>query len=496
MLVGTTLRRLSGGIRTKTPPGFVTDLRVTNTTVSWTLPRFVGGSPITGITVTIDGDDFPQAAGATSYSPIGLAEGDHTFSVKALNAIGAGPATTKTVNLASSSTGTAALGDGTERSAELQALIDQTPDGTAGSPVTIDLTGLEIRCDKTIQIYGRNYLTIIGTAGSNTLYTDDVTGLSKSSYYVNFPANTAVTQGDVMVRASTWYQANHTFTTGDTFNAADWDALPVATGPTHRKHWDVQDSTGITFTNVGVRGPNATGGVNGEYHDYLEGQHGFNITHSTDVTLTGCRVTQVWGDFAYVGEDNKLEDLWSDTVVIDGLYGRQNGRMGIGITAARNLTIKNCDLADMRRSLIDVEPNFTSGGVDQLTIQDNTFGAYRLSCIVFHGLESGVGYANIGFSNISITGNTFTGGFRLSVSSPTGMRSTGFTVTGNIGQGTVSGSGHALFFQQTDTISVHTNTQAVDSSSALVEVTSDCTGIDISGNTYAPGAVEWRVQAA
>lgn len=320
----------------------------------------------------------------------------------------------------------------TNVSAELNAFFAGLP---AGSVVDFPAGG-RFRIDQEVAVRGKTDLTVNGNGA--VFFTDDPTG------------------------------------DGSTLEAPSRDART-------RNHFLVEGCANVTINNVVVRGAHPNGGIGIEaYVAALEGQHGFDVVSSSNVTLKDCRVTDVYGDFAYVGKGSAF-------VSILGLYGRRNGRQGIAVTQATDVLIEGCDLADVRRTQIDLEPNLTTDRVERVTLRGNLFGTKRLtwfSC-------GGRGFVG----DVLVEGNTMNCPAQVLVNSSDGTRRGPFTFTENVS--TVGGGnpqGAFWKFTDVDGINVHNNTIILQPNRDmyLVGVT-NCTGIDVSGNTVPGGVGELKL---
>ena len=255
----------------------------------------------------------------------------------------------------------------------LDDLIAAAPDGTAETPTVIDGGGQTFVSEATVRITGRNHLVLR-----------------------NFKL-TAVTDG---TGAPAWVSSS-------------W--------PRNRSHLRVDGgSTGITFEQVEVVGPNAAGGTSsGAYVEALEAQHAFDIDdNSTFVTVRNCRASYVYGDFVYVRAND---------VLVEGCVFNNNGRQGIGITNALRATVRNNELTQVRRSMVDLETGLSWQQVRDITITGNTFREGRLLGVACKGSGSNV-------SNIVIDGNTFLGHMgtpTISFDTPVGHKRGPITVTNN-----------------------------------------------------------------
>ncbi len=153
------------------PTGITAAAGNAQATVSWTVPQWDGGTPVTGYTVTAsNGTTVSAAATATSATVTGLANGtSYTFTVTAANSTGTGPASaTSNAVIPSAPPGaptgvTATAGNG-------QATVTWTaPTSTGGGAIT---------SYKVAASPGSTTVTVAGTVTTAT-----VTGLANGTAY-------------------------------------------------------------------------------------------------------------------------------------------------------------------------------------------------------------------------------------------------------------------------------------------------------------------------
>lgn len=70
----------------------------------------------------------------------------------------------------------------------------------------------------------------------------------------------------------------------------------------NRRHWWIRNSDGITIRDVVVRGANPHAGTgDAAYRADREAQHGFDFGGTKNALFEGVTVTDVYGDFVYIG---------------------------------------------------------------------------------------------------------------------------------------------------------------------------------------------------
>jgi hypothetical protein len=249
----------------------------------------------------------------------------------------------------------------------LQALIDAAPNGTPSAPTIIDITGEDITSEETILIRDRKWLTIRG--GTLRAFTD----------------------GSTVPR---------------------WPGAPSVNWPRTRSHVRIDgNSVGVTIEGLTIRGPHPNGGTSEwAYVSALEAQHGIDVSsvYVTDITVQGCDVTDVYGDFYYVKA--------SERITIEGNVGARNGRQGVAVVRGHGIRIVGNDLRDVRRSAIDLEPNTSHDHISDVLIADNVAHNHRLSFIAGKGSPAEV-------HDVRIVRNIATAGGMLFLGHERGKRS-------------------------------------------------------------------------
>jgi hypothetical protein len=144
------------------PTGLIfSNVTATATTASWSAPADTGGSPITKYTVSVDGGAAVDVT-ATTYTATGLAPSAwHTFSIVAVNAIGASAS-----DLWGASSTAAPPGSPRMTATSV----------TVGSPSTVSLTGFNAHSTQTIQVTAPD-----STTGTFTV-TVDANGAGTATY--------------------------------------------------------------------------------------------------------------------------------------------------------------------------------------------------------------------------------------------------------------------------------------------------------------------------
>jgi hypothetical protein len=141
----------------------------------------------------------------------------------------------------------------------------------------------------------------------------------------------------------------------------------------------VKRGTNIVIRDLTVRGVHPNGGTSeGAYVRQLETQHGIRFEGTDGGELDHVTVTDVYGDFVYLGRElHRTREPCRNIWIHDSTFAR-NGRQGIAVTDARNVIIERNHFSAMRRSTVDLEPNAHSWSVSKVFILDNVVGPGRL----------------------------------------------------------------------------------------------------------------------
>ena len=251
--------------------------------------------------------------------------------------------------------------------------------------------------------------------------------------------------------------------------------------PAERSLIRVVNSRNLVFRDLVVDGPHPNGGLSDDaYRPMFEFQHGFRLEAVRDVQLDRVTVTDVYGDFVYIGQDKDRrpsERVW----IHDSTFAR-NGRQGIAITDANSVIIERNRFTEVRRAILDLEPNAKGWSVRDIHVLDNTIGTGRLLFVASHGAGP--------VDDIVIEGNALPRhGLTIEVMSPEGQRRRNWIVTDNVSDEPVHT--RALRFIGVDGILVSGNTQVVAGDDPAVVIWDSC-GATITDNDFGSAPVEHK----
>jgi hypothetical protein len=253
-----------------------------------------------------------------------------------------------------------------------------------------------------------------------------------------------------------------------------------------RSQWYFVRGYDIVFRNLVVRGANARGGMADDaYNPKLEAQHGFRFEGTQHVLLDHVTVTNVYGDFVYLGKDFDTR-VWSQHVVIEHSTFARNGRQGISVIAARYVTIAYNTITDTRRAVVDLEPNTPSWGADYVVIANNTVGPGRLYFVAAHG--------NGPVNHVTIAGNVMRGHLlNIDVVAPRGTRRTNWLIAGN--RSDKPAHQRVIRLLGVNQVTVQNNTQRVSTHGESGIVLAGGCQYHVSGNNLLYGSVSMSPSA-
>lgn len=278
-----------------------------------------------------------------------------------------------------------------------------------------------------------------------------------------------------------------------TFEGNNATFKAVTEGTSGRSHWVIARSTNITVRQVIVIGANPHAGLSDEaYRSALENQHGFQISGSNTVRLESVKVSDVFGDFVYLG--NSGTTGWSRNITITGGRFERNGRQGVGLAAVDGVLIENNFFDQMRRATFDIEPNSVEWGVKNVKITNNQIGAGRLILLPITGAKKEAPVSDIEFSNNRISGQDL----QIYLNPPTGARRARIIIKNNTSTSKWDCSTCSLIIlRRVDGVVVEGNTQNVNPRNKLTIVSvSDGTGVRVLSNNFTGAGTIMKADAA
>lgn len=159
----------------------------------------------------------------------------------------------------------------------------------------------------------------------------------------------------------------------------------TTTGDIERSHIRIIGGSGFDVQDLEIEGANPRAGLEeGAYQATLENQHGIRLDGVTDVELDRVQIHGVYGDLVYVSRHEE-DRRWTEQVWIHDSTLTHSGRQGIAVVAGRDIVIERNRFTDMARATVDLEPNAPSWGADNIHILDNDVGPGRLLFVAAGG---------------------------------------------------------------------------------------------------------------
>jgi hypothetical protein len=258
--------------------------------------------------------------------------------------------------------------------------------------------------------------------------------------------------------------------------------------PRARRHWMILGGRNIVIRSVIVRGANPHGGTSSAaYVPELEAQHGFDIRGVHRIKLDSVVVSDVYGDFVYLGM-RRSPSTWTRYASITNSRFRRSGRHAFALTGVRDAVITRNYVDSVRYSSIDIEPLGVEGGAQRVAIKGNRFGPGRLIFFAAHGMAGTV-------EDITLENNRVEGGWmQMTVSPPLGSRRARFRIVGNVSDRLLASTKPLMTFRRIDGLVVRNNraslAEHMDMTGVLVE---ESCGIDVGGNSFTGAATESRI---
>lgn len=242
-----------------------------------------------------------------------------------------------------------------------------------------------------------------------------------------------------------------------------------------RSMWQFGRGSRLTVRNMVVIGANpAAGRGDLAYQPRFEAQHGFLIQGPQTMLVEQITMSDVYGDFVFVGAAT------NGLTVRDSTFTR-NGRQGWTINGT-NIIFERNSISETRRSTIDMEPSFPTWASKNVTIRNNDIGKGRL----FFFASVGAPFAPM--DNINIVGNRLHSKvMQIFVDAAPGVRGN-YHIINNTSDGIVSGAGASMVFRDVSNIEVRGNTQRLQPSHWLAGVSvKGATHVAVSGNNFRGG---------
>jgi len=236
-------------------------------------------------------------------------------------------------------------------------------------------------------------------------------------------------------------------------------------GASHRANWLFTGGANLTVQNVTVTGSDAQGA----YDPSVEWQHGFSVDGVQGMTLTNVQAHATWGDGIDLGNSASTPACGDDesstrNVVIDGATLERNGRQGLAVVDAENVTLRNSTIGPVAWWSVDLETDDDCSIARHVTIDRNTFGANRYGVLGSIGFGGAPQVGDVTFTNNTQTAPTGLPGecwAPVEVLSPEGLYRGGYTFSGN----TLLARRNGFEFRRLQNVAVSANAVTFDAAS-------------------------------
>ncbi|MDQ1478578.1 MAG: hypothetical protein QOE62_3807 [Actinomycetota bacterium] len=265
-----------------------------------------------------------------------------------------------------------------------------------------------------------------------------------------------------------------------TFDGAGALVFATTRGDQNRSQFRVRGGSGITFRNIKIQGASANAGTgDNAYIPKLAKQMGIRFEGVDGAEVDHVTITNVFGDFVYVGLDAK--EVPSRNVWIHDSSFRSNGRQGVAVTSATGVIIERNVFFNTRRSTIDLEPTGHRWKVDHVFILNNVVGKGRLLFVASGGQGP--------VSNVVVSGNRLDGhALSIDVKQSGKLRRSNWVVVNNVSNVDVENN-RVMRFMAVDGLLLRANRETITGKDPAV-LLSDVCGAVVSGNDFGTGQVQ------
>ena len=222
----------------------------------------------------------------------------------------------------------------------------------------------------------------------------------------------------------------------------------------------LERSAGITIRDLTLTGNNPDVGTPASHHRDRQDQGGVMVYGGERILIEDTTIRGVWGDCVYI---DASAGAWAQGIVYRDSVCLDNGRQGVAVIAARSVLVERVDFNRISLSVLDIEPNYASEGAIGVDFRDNTVGTYGLSNVSSGYFFAADGAQGSTVRNVTITGNTVTGGTLLTSVVVGGRQN--ITMTDNTSL--VPARGPVLRFSGVDGLTVSGNVQPLSSGTLL-----------------------------
>lgn len=260
----------------------------------------------------------------------------------------------------------------------------------------------------------------------------------------------------------------------------------TSAGDSHRSQWRVVEGSHFVFRNMTIDGGDPRGGT---FDPELQWAHGIDLVGPSDVEIDHANISNVYGDCVYIGL-GWYRKAWTSNVHIRDSSCSRSGRMGVAVTAGRDVVVESTSFAEIGLTVFDIEPNGVQFGARRISftrnrvITSNLIRPTELFDIVGDGPVD----------SVTLSDNTITGqGTHMTIVALPSQRRSNIAITGNTSTAAYSRGSSAIEAVGVDGLMIAGNVLPLGSPSmALVDVSQSC-NINISRNSLPGGATQARI---
>ena len=241
-------------------------------------------------------------------------------------------------------------------------------------------------------------------------------------------------------------------------------------GDANRSHLKFVGGSQITVTSLNITGANPTPGV---YSKAYNSQHGILLAGVKGAVVTGCTISNVYGDSVYLGSEvpGRVNSPCEDIQVLQNI-ATGNGRQAMTVCYGRNVWFVGNTIDNSGLTIFDFEPNTIHTPCSGIHVIGNTVGTHGA---VFLAAKGGAPV-----NDVTVSNNT-------SQIEPLGIqaghahrRQSGWVVQGNVSP--VSGNSSRYYgFTNMDDITVTGNSIVVPDSAVRIN---DCATVRVTDNVF------------
>lgn len=261
----------------------------------------------------------------------------------------------------------------------------------------------------------------------------------------------------------------------------------ISAGDSHRSQWRFVEGSNIILRNMTIEGGDAHGGL---FDSALQWAHGIDLDGPSNVEVDHVNISDVYGDCVYIGLGWYSKAWTSDVHIHDGSCVR-SGRMGVAVTAGRDVLVERSSFAEIGLTVFDIEPNGALFGARRIAFRSNhvfTSNEVRPTEL-FDILGDGPVDA------VTVSDNAVTGqGTHMTIVALPGQRRRNVTIVGNTNAAAYSRAGSGVIDAvRVDGLMIAGNAFPLGSAGmALADVSQSC-NVNIAYNSFPGGAAERRI---